>query len=334
MKAGLVGLPQSGKTTFFNALTALHRADAHMHLGAIKVPDPRVEKLAEIFQVRKAMHAEIVFVDVPGAAGGLSADAAKAVADVDALCLVLRGFTAADGAAATPIEDLRAFDRELVVADQAVVDRRLDRLRKAHGGRTGGEFHELSTIHDQLAAGRPLRTHAWTEAERDVLAPLGLLSLKPLLGVLNVAEDDAGRPVPAGVEAELRAHGGEALALCAPFEAEVAELDPAEQPAFLESIGLTEPVRERFIHSTYHLLDLITFFTLGQDEVRAWTLHKGDKAPRAAGRVNPELERGFSRIEVTHYRELESAGAKARSHLEGKEYVVFDGDLLKPRADH
>jgi ribosome-binding ATPase YchF (GTP1/OBG family) len=221
-----------------------------------------------------------------------------------------------------------------MLGDLAVVDRRLDRLRKTHGGKAGGEFHELEAMRQHLCADRPLRTLSMSEAERRALAPFGLLSLKPMLVVVNVAEADAGKPVPAEIEAEQRAHGAEAIALCATLEAEIAELDPAEQPAFLESIGLSEPVRDRFIHATYHLLDLLTFFTVADDEVRAWTLHRGDKAPRAAGRIDPELERSFSRIEVTHYGDLASTREKGRSHLEGKEYVVRDGDLLRVRTDH
>ncbi len=335
MKAGLVGLPQSGMTTLFNALTALHRAGPHAHLGAIKVPDARVEALAAHYRVRKVTHAEIVFVDLPGArVAGLAGEALTMLADVDALCVVLRAFVGHDGSPPQPLRQLRDIDADLVHRDLAVVDSRLDRLRKAHGGRSGGEFHELEAMKQHLRADRPLRTLSISEAERRALAPFGLLSLKPMLVVVNVGEADAGKPVPADIEAEQRAHGGEAIALCATLEAEIAELDPAEQPAFLESIGLSEPVRDRFIHATYHLLDLLTFFTVGEDEVRAWTLHRGDKAPRAAGRIDPELERGFSRIEVTHYGELASPRDKARSHLEGKEYVVRDGDILRVRTDH
>ncbi len=335
MKAGLVGLPQSGKTTLFNALTALHRAGAHAHLGAIKVPDARLDALAALYLVRKVVHAEIVFVDLPGArVSALGSDALKALADVDALCLVLRGFVGPDGAAPEPLRQLRELDAELVRADLGVIERRLDRLRKTHGGRTGGEFHELETMKQHLGADRPLRTLAMSEAERLALAPFGLLSLKPMLVVVNVGEADAGKPVPADLEAEQRARGVETIALCATLEAEIAELDPAEQPAFLESLGLSESVRDRLIHATYHLLDLLTFFTVGEDEVRAWTLHRGAKAPRAAGRIDPELERGFSRIEVTHYDEIVAAREKARSHLEGKEYVVRDGDLLRVRTGH
>jgi ribosome-binding ATPase len=339
MKAGLIGMPQAGKTTLFNALTALHRAGAHAHLGALKVPDPRLEALAARYLVRKVMHAEIIFVDPPGSpagarVAGLGSEALKSLADMDALCLVLRGFAGADGSPSDPLRQLRDLDGELIAADRAVVDRRLDQLRKTHGGRSAGEFHELETIRQHLGADRPLRTLSMSEAERHALAPFQLLSQKPMLIVVNVDEAHAGEPVAAEIAAEQHAHGAEAIALCATLEAEIAELDPAEQPAFLSSLGLSKPVRDRFIQATYHLLDLLTFFTVGEDEVRAWTLHRGDKAPRAAARIDPELERGFSRIEVTHFDELGSAHDKARSHLEGKEYVVRDGDVLRVRTDH
>lgn len=333
MKAGLVGVPQSGKTTLFNALTALHRAGAHAHLGALKVPDPRLETLAARYLVRKVMHAEIIFVDPPGA-GARGGEALKALGEMDALCLVLRGFTGADGSRPDALRQLRELDGELVAADLATVERRLDQLRKTHGGRSAGEYHELETIKQHLVAGRPLRSLSMSEAERQALAPFRLLSQKPMLIVVNVDEAVAGKPAPDEIAAEQAVHGAESLALCATLEAEIAELDPAEQPAFLTSLGLSAPVRERFIQATYHLLDLLTFFTVGEDEVRAWTLHRGDKAPRAAGRIDPELERGFSRIEVTHFEELGAARDKARSHLEGKEYVVRDGDVLRVRTDH
>jgi ribosome-binding ATPase YchF (GTP1/OBG family) len=232
------------------------------------------------------------------------------------------------------VRQLRDFDHDLVLFDLGIVERRLDRLRKSHGGRTGGEFHELEALKQHLAGDRPLRMLSQSDAERRALAPFGLLSGKPLLVVLNVAEAEVGKPVPADLEGEQRAHGVEGIALCATLEGEIAELDAAEQPAFLESLGLAEPVRDRFIHAAYHLLDLNTFFTVGEDEVRAWTVHRGDKAPRAAGTIDPELERVFGRIEVTHYDELMAAGDKARSHLEGKDYVIRDGDLLRVRAAH
>jgi GTP-binding protein YchF len=265
-------------------------------------------------------------------------DSLRALSDVDALCLVLRGFVAPDGTQPDPARELRDFDAELVLADLGVVERRLDRLRKEHAGKTGGEFHELTNLQKHLESGQALRTMKWTDAEEREMAHFGFLSRRPMLVVLNVAESDAARPLPPELETEVRAHGAEGLALSAEVEAEIAELDPAEQPAFLESIGLREPARERFIRAAYHLLELASFFTVGEDEVRAWTIHRGDRAPRAAGKIHSDLERGFIRAEVIHYEEFMAAGSEAKARergkmrLEGKEYVVRDGDILHVRA--
>ena len=340
MKAGLVGFPLSGKTTLFNAITALHKSgDSHVHLGAIKVPDPRVDQLAAIYKPRKVTYAEIRFADLPGPRGkAMEGESLRALSDVDALCLVLRGFVAPDGTAPAPVRELRDFDAELVLADLGVVERRLDRLRKEHAGRTGSEFHELSNLQKHLESGHPLRTMKWTEAEQREMAHFGFLSRRPMLVVLNVAESDAARPLPPELETEVRARGAEGLVLSAAVEAEIADLDPAEQPAFLESIGLREAARDRFIRAAYHLLELASFFTVGEDEVRAWTIHRGDRAPRAAGKIHSDFERGFIRAEVIHYEEFMAAGSEAKARvrgkmrLEGKEYVVRDGDILHVRA--
>ena len=340
MKAGLVGFPLSGKTTLFNAITALHKSgDSHVHLGAIKVPDRRVDQLAAIYKPRKVTYAEVRFVDLPGPRGkGLDTESLRALSDVDALCLVLRGFIAPDGAQPDPVRELRDFDAELVLADLGVVERRLDRLRKEHAGKTGSEFHELSNLQKHLESGQALRTMKWTDAEHREMVHFGFVSRRPMLVVLNVAESDAAQPLPPELETEVRARGAEGLALSAEVEAEIAELNPAEQPAFLESIGLREPARERFIRAAYHLLELASFFTVGEDEVRAWTIHRGDRAPRAAGKIHSDLERGFIRAEVIHYEEFMAAGSEAKARergkmrLEGKEYVVRDGDILHVRA--
>jgi GTP-binding protein YchF len=343
MKAGLVGYAQSGKTTLFNALTGLHKggqvARGHVNLGAIKVPDPRVDALAAIFEPRKTTHAELRFVDVPGPAGkgsGLDAESLRALAEVDAFCLVLRGFPGVDGAPADPGRELADFEAELVLHDLAIVERRLDRLRK-EGNKGTAEFHELERVHPQLDAGKPLRTMRWSDAEEKGLVHLGLLSRRPLVVVVNVAEDRAAAPPPPALEAAAREHGAELLPLCAAVEAEIAQLDPAEQPAFLESLGLAEPARARFIRAAYRMLDLVSFFTVGEDEVRAWTIRRGDKAPRAAGRIHSDLERGFIRAEVMHYDDFIAAGSEAKARhdgklkVEGKEYVVRDGDILNIR---
>jgi hypothetical protein len=342
MKAGLVGYAQSGKTTLFNALTGLHKGGsgrAQVNLGAIKVPDRRIDALSAIFKPRKTTYAEMQFVDVPGPSGkgtGLDADSLRALAEVDAFCLVVRGFPAVDGTPADPERELRDFDAELVLHDLAVVEKRLDRLRKEHGKGTG-EYLELERLHAHLDPGAPLRTMAWSEAEEKKLAHFAFLSRRPMLVVVNVPEDAAAAPPPPAIESAARERGAEVLSLCAAVEAEIAQLDAAEQPEFLASLGLSEPARARFLRAAYHLLDLVSFFTVGEDEVRAWPIRRGDHAPRAAGRIHSDLERGFIRAEVVHYDDFMATGSESRARqegklrLEGKDYVVEDGDILNIR---
>ncbi len=343
MKAGLVGYAQSGKTTLFNALTGLHKGGAagrgQVNLGAIKVPDPRIDALAAIFEPRKTTYAEMHFVDVPGTAGtgsGLDADALRALSEVDSFCLVVRGFPALDGTPADAQRELRDFDAELVLHDLALVEKRLERLSREHK-QGSAEHHELERLHAHLDPGLPLRTMKWSDAEEKELAHFSFLSRRPLLAVANVAEDAAAAPPPPGVEAAAKERGSEVLSLCAAVEAEIAQLAPADQPEFLASLGLAEPARARFIRAAYHLLDLISFFTVGEDEVRAWPTRRGDRAPRAAGRIHSDLERGFIRAEVVHYDDFLALGSESRARqegklrLEGKEYVVKDGDILNIR---
>jgi len=344
MKAGLVGYAQSGKTTLFNALTGLHKGSVpagrgHVNLGAIKVPDPRVDALSAIFKPRKTTFAEMVFVDVAGPqakGAGLPKESLSSLSEVDAFCLVVRGFVAPDGTPPDAARELRDFDAELVLNDLGVVEKRLDRLRKEHG-KTGAEYHELERLFAELEGGKALRMMRWSDAEEKEMAHFGFLSRRPLLVVVNVPEEAAAQPVNADVAAAARERGAEVIALCAPVEAEIADLDPADQPEFLQSVGLSEPVRARFVRAAYKLLDSISFFTVGEDEVKAWTIRRGDRAPRAAGRIHSDLERGFVRAEVVHYGDFMTAGSEAKARhdgklkVEGKEYTVQDGDILHVR---
>ncbi len=340
MKAGLVGYAQSGKTTLFNALTGLHAgARAQVNLGAIKVPDPRIDALSAIYKPKKTTYAEMRFVDVPGPktkGSGLDDEALRALTEVDAFCLVVRGFPALDGTPADPARELVDFDAELVLHDLGIVEKRLDRMRREHGKGTNA-FQELERLHAHLDQGNPLRSMAWSEAEEKELAHYDFLSRRPVLAVVNVSEESAAAPAPQAVQDAARARSAQVLSLCASVEAEIAELDAAEQPEFLKSLGLEEPARARFLRAAYALLDLISFFTVGEDEVRAWPIHRGDKAPRAAGRIHSDLERGFIRAETMAYQAFIAAGSEAKVRqegkfrLEGKEYVVEDGDIINIR---
>jgi len=340
MKAGLVGYARTGKTTLFNALTGQNAgARAQVNLGSIKVPDPRIDALSAIYKPRKTTYAEMRFVDVPGPRGkgsGLDAEALRALLEVDAFCLVVRGFPAPDGALADPAREIADFDAELVLNDLDKVEKRLDRLRKEHGKGTSEQM-ELERLRAHLDRGAPLRAMALSESEEKELAHHDFLSRRPLLVVVNVAEERAAEAASPPVVELARERSAGVLALCASVEAEIAQLDPADQPEFLKSLGLFEPARARFLRAAYALLDLISFFTVGEDEVRAWPVHRGDKAPRAAGRIHSDLERGFIRAEAVHYDDFIAAGSESRARqegkwrLEGKEYVVRDGDILNIR---
>ena len=342
MKAGLVGYSLVGKTTLFNALTALQKgssvAPGHANIGAIKVPDARVDALAAIYRPRKKTYAEMLFVDVPGPrakGSGLDAESIKALGDADAFCLVLGAF-AADAGLSSALQQLRDFDAELVLADLGLVEKRLDRLRKEHG-KTGSEYHELARLGEHLGAAQPLRTMRWSDAEEKEMSRFQFLSRRAMLVAVNVAEEVAAHPVSPELASEAKQRGAEAVVFCAAVEAEIAQLDPKDQGEFLESLGLSEPARSRFIRAAYKLLDLISFFTVGEDEVRAWTIRRGDRAPRAAGRIHSDLERGFIRAEVVHYQDFMACGSEAKARhegklrLEGKEYVVQDGDIINFR---
>lgn len=336
MRAGLAGYARSGKTTLFNALTGLHRGpDAKLHLGAIKVPDPRLDKLSAMFKPRKTTPAEVTLADLPGPREkgvSLPPESLQALREVDALCLVLRAFEPD----ADPLRELRDYEAELIVSDLQVAEKRLHRLRQERD--SGGEAHELARVSGHLESGAPLRILEMSDAEEQALAHFGFLSRKPLLLVANVAEADAARPLDAALENAARAAGAEAIALSAEVESEIAQLPATEQPEYLASVGLTEPARARFLRAVYALLRQISFFTVGEDEVRAWTVRRGDRAARAAGKIHSDLERSFVRAEVIHFDDFIAAGSEHRARetgklrLEGKDYVVQDGDILHVRA--
>jgi hypothetical protein len=339
VKVGLTGFPGSGKSTVFAALTGL-TADAterRAQLGTIKVPDERIDHLVRVHSPKKTTYAEVTFVDFPPARDPqkravLDAEAVAALRDADALVEVVRGFPDLTGAPPRPVEDIEAFDAELVLADLAQVEKRLERLRKEKGNEQ--EKAILERIDQALNAGRPLRTLGLGPEDRNVVSSFAFLSLRPLLIVLNVGEEAVASAVPDDVAARATEAGAQAMVLSAKVEAEVAELDPADRPAFLADLGLTDTARDRFVRASYGLLDLISFLTAGEDECRAWPIRRGTSARKAAGRIHSDIERGFIRAEVMGWKDFLQYGSEAacrdagKLRLEGKDYVVQDGDVI------
>lgn len=343
MKVGIVGFPRAGKTAVFNALTGLQASvggygdPTKPNLGTIKVPDERIDRLSALFTPRKTTYAEVVFVDFPGGAersgGVLDAATLVQMRDADALVQVVRGFPdPLTPDAPDPARDVDGFKSELVLADLAIIEKRLERLRKEKGKEQEVELLERCRV--ALEAETPLRRVALSAADERALSGFGLLSRLPLLVVINVPESEAAAPLPPAVQARLEADEVAGLALCAQIEMEIATLDAADRSAFLADLGLREPARDRFVQAAYALLDLISFLTTGEDEVRAWPIRRGTTAVKAAGKVHSDIERGFIRAEVVAYRDFIALGSEAKCReagklrLEGKDYVVQDGDII------
>ena len=343
MKVGLVGFAGSGKTTVFNTLTGLNVPTGfggEVHLGAVKVPDDRIDALSRIFKPKKTTYAEIVFSDIPGEHGaeskGLSRKALEQIRDQDVLCLVLRAFSnPALERAPDPAGDLQAFLTECLLADLGIVERRLDRARKEKlDPMEVAAFHTMKAMLEQEL---PIRALPAQSLNRDLLKGYGLLTDRPLLVALNQSEDEAAQPMPASIVRTLETQRAAGMVLSASVEAEIAAMDGADQAAFLADLGLSEPALSRFIRTAYGLLDLISFLTVGEDEVRAWPIRRGTRARQAAGRIHSDLERGFIRAEVTPFDQFTRYGSEHAAReagqlkLEGKDYVVADGDILSIR---
>ena len=343
MELGIVGLPRAGKTALFGALTgqgldaASHGRDKHT--AAIKVPDPRIDRLSEIFKPRKTTYAEVVFVD-PGAEPGDAAEyrvltetLAGALRNVDALVHVVRAFSDPSVPRAqnskTPLEDARGLEEELIMRDLGLIEKRLERLRKERGKpENAAEQALLERAQAQLDAAHPLRDLEWSEDQMGRLRGFQFLSLKQVLVVLNVGEEALGGP-PVADAAGLP----DAIALCAKIEREIAELAVEEQREFLLQLGIERPARDVFLRAAYRLLHLVSFFTVGEDEVRAWPVRRGSTALVAAGKIHTDIARGFIRAEVIHYDDLVRCGSMSAAktqgllRLEGKEYGMRDGDI-------
>jgi GTP-binding protein YchF len=355
MKSGIIGLPQVGKTSLFKILTKAH-VEAHggreAHIGVARVPDERLDKLSALYQPRKTIHASIEYADVAAIGQEALKDTAYATAlrNVDALVHVLRAFE--DPAVPhvgeiDPLRDARNVEFDLMINDLAQIEKRLERLakdlKKIRSPELEKENELLLKSKEQLEHEHPLRELELSPEDRKRLRGFMFLSQKPILYVLNIGEAaDLGSELDRAVEKyglkELAARpNAGATAICGKVEAELAEMDDAEAAEFLSSYGLKESGLVRLIRKTYELLGVISFFTMGEDECRAWTVPRGTRAVEAAGAIHSDLEKHFIRAEVIHWDALLEAGSEANARargtlrLEGKDCIVKDGDVVHVR---
>ncbi len=344
MKLGIIGTPQCGKTTVFNAAAGQQAAvgdySQAIHRAIIKVPDERVDKLAEIAQPEKKVYAEIEFIDAPGFTGeGKNTSGLKVtndLRDVDALIMVIEAFSSD----ANPALYIGNLTDEMILADQTIVEKNIDsksRKMKLTGDKSlEAEIKLLKRCLVILEDEKPLFHLSFDEGEERLLRNYQFLSLKPNLIVLNISEDDLPRQQEIFEEYAHLVDPGkrEVETMCGKVQMELASLDPEERQAFLEEMGVSSSAMDKIIRKSYALLGLISFLTTGKDEVRAWTIRKGTTAQKAAGAVHSDIERGFIRAEVTRYEDLlefktpAALKAAGKIRLEGKDYVVQDGDEI------
>jgi hypothetical protein len=356
LNIGIVGLAQVGKTTLFRTLTRAHRTGLgpgrpEVHVGVVHVPDARLDRLAEIFKPKKTVHASVEYVDTPGSVIELARSGSQAATlrDMDALAHVVRAFEdesiPAPAGSVDPHRDVENVELELILSDLASVEKRLERLdkdlKKQKTPALEKEHHVLQLSKQALEQQNPLRELSLAAEDARLIRGFTFLSSKPMLYVLNLGERDAAKTDAAeqfGAEAGLKARPKTAVtAICGKVEAELAELPDEEAAEFLASYGLKESAIARVVRCSYDLLGMISFFTTDGGECRAWTIRAGTTAVEAAGAVHTDLQKGFIRAEVVMFDDLAAAGSMAEARhrgavkLEGKEYVLHDGEVVHIR---